>query len=158
MPIYRKAQQYLTILLDLIRWFIIDNMNNQTSLFTYDSTKDCVTLHMRYSRQGKYINNLELLHLTSYLETQLSNIVGDCSFHKFNNRGKVTFDDFMNDTIHQSTTSKDNDNQIVTNINEDDDDLGNNHDTSNQKLTEDDDESPPTLTTVNKNLNTTTDH
>ena len=113
---------------------------------------------MRYSRQGKCINNLQLLRLNSYLETQLSNIVRDCSFHKFNNRGKVTFDDFMNDTIHQSTRSKDDDNQKVTDINKDDDDLANNHDTSNQKLTEDDNESPPTLTTVNKNLNTTTDH
>ena len=157
-PNYRTARRYLTILRDLIRWFIIDDMNNQTSLFTYDSTKDCVTLHMRYSRQGKCINNLELLQLNSYLESQLSNIVGNFTFDTFRNRGTVTFDDFMKDTIIQPTTSTDDDDQFVTDINQDDDDVGNKHHViSTQKLIEDDDETPPTITIVNKNQNTTTD-
>ena len=131
-------------------------MNAQTSLFTYDITKDCVTLHMRCLRQGKCINNLQLLHWNSNLETQLSNIVGNCSFYKFKSHSKNTFDDFMKYTIHQSMTSKDDDNKIVTNVNDNDDDLGNNHDTSNQTVTKDDNKSPPT--TDNENPNTTTDH
>ena len=157
-PKYQRARRCLTILCDLIRWFIINKMNNQTSLFTYDSTNDCVSLHMSYSRQGKCLNNLDLLELNLYLETEISNIVGTCSYRKFCNHGKDTFDDFMNDTILQSTTSIVDDDKSVTNINEDNDALGNKNDTSLQKLTPGNDGSPPTVITVNKNLNTTTNH
>ena len=131
-------------------------MNNQTSLFTYDSTNDRVSLHMSYSRQGKCLNNLDLLQLNLYLETQLSNIVGTCSYGKFCNHCKDTFHEFMNDTILQSTTSIVDDDKSVTNINEDNDGVGNKNDTSQQKLTPRNDGSPPTVITVNQNLNITT--
>ena len=157
-PNYKRARRCLTFLCDLIRWFIIHDMNNQTSLFTYDSTNDRVSLHMSCSRQGKCLNNLDLLQSNLYLETQLSNIVGACSYSKFCNHRKDTFDDFMNDTILQSTTSIVDDDKSVTNIHEDNNALGNKNDTSQQKLIPGNDGSPPTVITVKQNLNTTTNH
>ena len=40
-PPYKLTRQYLTILLDLIQWYIIDTINTQISLFTYDNMNDC---------------------------------------------------------------------------------------------------------------------
>ena len=157
-PPYKKARRCLTFLCDLIRWFIIHDRNKQTTLFTYDSINDRVSLHMSCSCQGKCLNNLNLLQLNLYLETQLSNIVGTCSYSKFCNHGKDTFDNFMKDTILRSTTSIVDVDKSVTNSNADNNALGNKNDTSLQKLTQGNNGSPPTVITVNKNVNTTTNH
>ena len=107
-PKYALARSYLTILLDLIRWFAI---TNQTTLLTYDNINNCITLGVSCLRQGKCSNYLPLLYLNSDLENQLSKIVGNCSFNTFKHRCQYSsMDDFMQTTFfNQSPNQCDND-------------------------------------------------
>ena len=110
------------------------------------------------------------------METQLSNIVGDCSHHKFKSSGKDTIDNLMKSILPQSTSNKrDSDQYGLKRITDDgsptskDDD--NHNITTNNSIPEDDglwsiddadegnnvdDESP--TTTDDENPNNTTDH
>ena len=117
-PKYNIARLYLSILLDLIRWFTI---NNQTTLFSYDIINDAVTLRVNCLRTGKCSNFLQLLNMNLDLENQLSIIVGNCSYNTFKNRGKyLDMDDFMHTTFFSQTTTHSgscryDEHQLVTN-------------------------------------------
>ena len=137
---------------------------------------DCVTLCVHCLRQGKCFNNLQLLHWNSKLETQLSNIVGDCSHHKFKSRGTDTIDDLIKSTFPQSTSNKRDSNQyglkrIIDDGSPTSYDDDNHHTTTNNSIPEDgglsfidnadednnlNDESP--TTTDGEDPNNTTDH
>ena len=72
LPNYSIARLYLTVLLELIRLFIIHIPTPlQTKLFTYDKITDCVSLHLRCLRYGKCSHYEELLCMNLKLENQL---------------------------------------------------------------------------------------
>ena len=63
---------YLTILLDLVRWFTIDH---KLLLFICNGTNDCVTLCLVCLCHEKCSNFLQRLYLSLKLERELSKIV-----------------------------------------------------------------------------------
>ena len=107
LPKYSHARSYLTILLELIRLFIIHIPTSpKTKLFTYDKINACVSLHVRCLRDGKCSYYKELLCMNLKLENQLSNIVGNCPYNKFKERPKnFTMEDFMRSTLFNQTTN-----------------------------------------------------
>ena len=81
-------------------------MTLQTKLFKYDKITDCVSLHLRCLRHGKYCHYEELLNMNLNLEKQLSNIVGNCTNNKFKERSKnITMVAFMKATFFNQTTN-----------------------------------------------------
>ena len=107
LPKYSHARSYLTILLELIRLFIINIPTTlQTKLFTYDKINACVSLCVRCLCDGKCSHYLELIHMNLKLENQLSNIVGDCPYKKFKERPKnISMEAFIISTFFNQTTN-----------------------------------------------------
>ena len=86
--------------------WIINNQTSSRSTVIYDKNTDCVSLHLRCLRHGKYRHYEELLDINLNLENQLSNIVGNCTYNKFKVRPKsITMEAFMIATFFNQTTN-----------------------------------------------------
>ena len=107
LPRYSVARLYITVILELLQLFITHNPATlETKLFTYDKNIDCVSLHLSCSRHGRNRHYKELLELNLNLEIQLSNIVEECPYNKFNNRPKgITMEAFVIATFFNQRTN-----------------------------------------------------
>ena len=107
LPTYNIARSYITILLELVRLFIIHiPVTPRTKLFTYDKDTDCVSFQLLCSRHGTFRHYQDLLDLNLHLEEKLSNIFGNCTYNKFKRRPKdVTLETFMSATFFNQRTN-----------------------------------------------------